>query len=196
MRRCKKCVNELSRERYRSKYQDKLRAARRAKHHEKVNKQVALTEVERAYAAGLIDGEGCIRMTQRGKNGGKAFWSGQFTLMVELTNTSKAMTDWLLERLGGTVSYCKAEPHRNARERWHWRVAANKALYTLDAIWPYVIVKRAQAKLGRRFQRYAQYAGRAQTERVAELHKRFYDEFASLNARGLRAQMTNLQPQL
>lgn len=183
--RCKRCVNRIARERYQRHYKEPLRAARRAKDQEVKRKEVDLPETDRAYAAGLIDGEGCIRLTSRGKNGGTTFRQGQYTLMVEMTNTDEGMIQWMVERFGGTVSHYAESIQKNRRERWHWRVAANKALYVLDAIWPYVRTKRRQTKLGRRFQRYAQYAGRAATPKIQSLHERFYQEFRVFNKRGV-----------
>lgn len=184
--RCKKCVNRISRERYEKLYKEKLRSTRRAKDFENKQFVVELPDVERAYAAGLIDGEGCIRITSRGKDGGTTFRQGQYTLMVEVTNTDNGMIQWLLDRFGGSVSYAKEDVGQNKKEKWHWRVAANKALYCLDAIWPYIRTKKRQAKLGRRFQRYAQYAGRAASPKCQSLHERFYQELRALNKRGVR----------
>lgn len=187
--RCKQCIRQEKAERYHVKYRESILSARRAKHIAAKRKDILLLETERAYAAGLIDGEGSIRLTQRGRNGGTTFLGGQYTLMVELVNTDKKMIDWMVAQFGGSVSYAKPDAAKNKREAWHWRSAANKALYVLDAIYPYLITKKRQAQLGRRFQRYAQYAGRARTERVRRLHERFYNEFRVLNARGLRAQL-------
>lgn len=184
--RCRQCVNRLSRQRYQLRYKEQLRATRKAKDSAKKNRPVGLPEVERAYAAGLIDGEGSIRMSQRGKHGGTAFRVGQYTLMVEMTNTDKEMLEWLKERFGGTIAYLPESPKDNRRERWHWRIASNLALYCLDAVWPYIRTKRTQAKLGRRFQRYVQYTGTPATPKRQRLHERFYQEFRALNRRGIR----------
>jgi hypothetical protein len=167
-------------------YRDKVRAARRSKDQERKQVEITQSDVERAYAAGLIDGEGCIRLTSRGKDGGTTFRQGQYTLMVEMTNTDEGMIRWLEVRFGGSVSYSKESVEQNRKAKWHWRVAANKALYVLDAVWPYIRTKRQQAKLGRRFQRYAQYVGRRAGPRVQQLHERFYKEFRVLNKRGVR----------
>lgn len=183
--RCRECVNTLSKQRYKNKYGPVLKAARRAADQEKKNQPIVLAETDRAYAAGLIDGEGSIRITNRGRFGGTTFRQGQYTLMVEMSNTDHGMIEWMQAQFGGTVSYASPDPSRNAKEKWHWRVAANKALYCLDAVWPYIRTKKRQAQLGRRFQRYAQYAGRAVTPKCQMLHERFYQEFRVLNKRGL-----------
>jgi hypothetical protein len=186
MVRCKQCVNCLNKERYHQTYKDRFKSARRAKDQEKKRVEIALSDVERAYAAGLIDGEGCIRITSRGLQGGTTFRKGQYTLMVELTNTDYGMVLWMIERFGGSVSHTGEKPEENRKEQWHWRVGSNKALYVLDAIYPYIRTKRQQAKLGRRFQRYAQYTGRPASSKIQQLHERFYTEFRALNKRGIR----------
>lgn len=183
--RCKGCVKADMKQRYKEQYGPRLKAARQIKERDRKNQPVALPDVDRAYAAGLIDGEGCIRITSRGLHGGTTFRQGQYTLMVEVTNTDHGMIEWLCHRFGGSVSYFKEDVTLNKKQKWHWRVAANKALYCLDAIWPYIRTKRTQAKLGRRFQRYTQYAGRAATQRRQDLHEKFYQEFRVLNKRGL-----------
>lgn len=183
--RCKRCVNRISRERYRTKY----RAARLAEFAIKDIKRksviLPLNDTEKAYAAGLIDGEGCIRIIHRGRMGGKVFRVGQFTLMVEVTNTDCKMIDWLREKFGGTVSFLPESKEENRKARWHWRLAANNALACLDAIYPYVRTKQKQVILGRRFQRYAQRTGRKQNLRITALHEKFYARLRELNRRGL-----------
>lgn len=183
--RCKDCVHRLSRERYHRVYRERLRSQRRKRDAERKARKVLLSDVERAYAAGLVDGEGSIRMTWRGLKGGKTFREGQITLMVELTNTDQRMVRWMQDAFGGSVTYSPESVEKNRRARWHWRVAANTALYCLDAIWPYVRTKRAQAKIGRRFQRYIQYPGVAITDKRRKLQVKCYMELKELNRRGV-----------
>jgi len=184
--RCKDCVHHLNRERYHAKYKHDLASKRREKNCRLKNQEIKISEPERAYAAGLIDGEGSIRMTRRGSDGGKTFRVGQHTLMVEMTNTDESLIKWMQERFGGSVYYAPEDVSRNAREKWHWRVSANKALHCLDAVWPYLVSKRQQAKLGRRFQRYVQYPGSAITPKKQKLQDKFYNKFRYLNQRGIR----------
>lgn len=184
--RCRKCTNAENSMRYYRDYREGLLATRRAKEQQRKRVPVTHSEVDRAYAAGLIDGEGCIRITARGKDGGTGFRLGQYTLMVEVNNTDYGMILWLKEKFGGTVSHIKGSYELNRKEKWHWRISANQALHFLDVIWPYVRTKRKQVKLGRRFQRYTQYAGRAATEKIRMLHERFYAELRALNKRGVR----------
>lgn len=183
--RCKKCTNRINRERYHTRY----RAERLAYFAERDRKRKAtvlpLSDVECAYAAGLIDGEGCIRIIHRGRMGGKVYRVGQYTLYVEVTNTDRGMIEWLREMFGGYVNYLPESPEENRKARWHWRIASNNALACLDAIYPFVRTKRKQVILGRRFQRHTQRTGRKQNPRITALHEKFYARFRELNRRGL-----------
>lgn len=185
--RCRECVHRLNRDRYYAKYREVRLAVFAEKDRQRKSVILPLSEVEKSYAAGLLDGEGCIRIIQRGKYGGRVFRVGQYTLVAEMSNTNKDLIDWMHKRFGGYVSYGKPNPDLNRREQWHWSVAANNALACLDAIYPYAVGKRRQVILGRRFQRYAQRTGRKQNPRIASLHQKFYARFKQLNARGLKA---------
>lgn len=77
------------------------------------------------------------------------------------------------------------KPEMNRKAQWAWTLTANNALAFLDEIYEYLIVKKRQAQLARRFQRYVQRTGRKRTPKVAALQDRFYVEMKRLNWRGL-----------
>lgn len=179
---CKRCLADKCLARYYATGQKERMARRRVgdfarKHHEPI-----FSPTERAYAAGLVDGEGCIGVNRRTGHGG--VW-GQRFLGVWVTNTSKPMIDYLQSRWGGSVRHVPAQPEKNRRPQWFWMLSCNKALYFLDDIYDFLIVKRRQGQLGRRFQRYVQVTGRERTEKIARVQDRFYQEFKILNKRGL-----------
>src|SRR3990167_10020767 len=69
-----------------------------------------LTDVEAAYIAGRVDGEGSIRLRQNGD---------QMSDEMNVTNTDRAVLDWLRERLGGhVVVHAKAGPRHRQSFRW------------------------------------------------------------------------------
>ncbi len=188
-RRCKTCFSADLRKRYRERYRDVGIAKRRAKDLARKAFEPIGSDVERAYAAGLVDGEGCIHLARRGAKKGTyavAHQHGQHTVLVYLNNTAKPMIDYLQSRWGGYVRRVPENEKLNRREQWHWGLSANKALRFLDDIFPYLVVKRRQAQLARRFQRYVQVVGRERTERIYQLQCRFFDEMRLLNRRGLR----------
>ncbi|MGJ0510190.1 MAG: hypothetical protein ACR652_24350 [Methylocystis sp.] len=184
--RCKKCHNARNRECYNRLYRTKLRAARRERDFARKNVPLVISQIDLAYAAGLLDGEGCIRITKRGRMGGVGLRVGQCTLTVEVTNTDEGMLRWLRDKFAGSVAFTPENREHNRRAVWHWHCTSNKALRLLDAVYPFLRTKRRQAKLARRFQRYVQVTGRAMTPRIQALQDRFHSEIATLNKRGVR----------
>ena len=98
-----------------------------------------LSEAERGYLAGLIDGEGCLRLSKsRNRNGAPVYH-----IQVDIANTSRALMDWLNTKLPGTVYGQDRQPRRTI---YHWKLSGNRRAITfLREIAPYLIIKRAQA---------------------------------------------------
>ena len=93
------------------------------------------------YAAGLIDGEGCIGIhSQKDRH---------FTLRVDVGMTVKARSvlDQMQAEYGGKVVH-----YRDATERWEaacaWRVMGAEAVTLLTRIRPHLRLKAEQAQIG------------------------------------------------
>lgn len=66
----------------------------------------ALTDAEWGYVAGMIDGEGTIGVYSRGKQhcGSRQRTPGRsYRPRIQIANTSRALMDWLVAKLGGRV---------------------------------------------------------------------------------------------
>jgi len=113
-----------------------------------------LSETEKGYLAGIIDGEGCIMLARHlGKRGKHVYHS-----YVSIANTSMALHHWLEQRLPG-AGYVR----RHRRPETDMRPAANPKLWKTGYDWivsgnrvvavllreiaPYLIIKRAHAEL-------------------------------------------------
>ena len=95
-----------------------------------------LTDVEAAYIAGLVDGEGSIRLRQNGD---------QMSDEMNVTNTDRAVLDWLRERLGGhVVVHAKAGPRH--RQSFRWIATTLRARAILRRLLPYLKVKHRHAE--------------------------------------------------
>ena len=91
-----------------------------------------MKEVEKSYAAGLIDGEGSIMLIKRN--------SGKFrSPVVSLTNTSQEIISFLVGLFGGTVRKQKVykEHHKLA---WIWSVSNDRSIEVLTIIQPYLLI--------------------------------------------------------
>lgn len=108
-----------------------------------------LTEVEKSYIAGIVDGEGCISPAIRRDRNRK----GMIDVRLVIANTSLPLIEWLESRIGGHV-----KPRK--RYKTHHRLCyllvvtgKGRLLAVLETLMPYLIVKKAQAALAMQFYR-------------------------------------------
>ena len=96
-----------------------------------------MTEIEAAWVAGLIEGEGCISFPNTGSKGYK-----YYTVRVTVTNTDPRLLIRLRNLVGGSIY-----PHSAKRKKsaWQWWIGGKNVLPFLAQIQPYLIGKREQA---------------------------------------------------
>ena len=106
-----------------------------------------------AYTAGIMDGEGSICIAKSApsvKNGTK---SPSHWLQVGIINTNRELIEWLEKTFGGHISDNSHSPSRKRqRPCWAWRVTSIQAKIFLQSIYPYLKIKKKQAKLAIEFQ--------------------------------------------
>ena len=99
-----------------------------------------------AYAAGIIDGEGCITIAQHGK--GQWF---SIRIDVGMSDKSIALLEALKQNYGGSVRQT-----REATEKWEassaWGIFGKEAAAFLMKIEQYLFLKAEQARLALRLQ--------------------------------------------
>ncbi len=124
---------------------------------------------ELAYAAGVIDSDGCISMERS-------------TIRVTVTNTKEELPQWFEQRLGG-YTYKQTPKNLRWRTTHYWVIQGEQAIQLLTQIRQWLVIKREQANVAIQYwtetQALRQYVGRGHP-RSAEL--RSFDE-------GLRARM-------
>jgi len=100
-----------------------------------------MTETDLAYLAGIIDGEGCISVSENPRNGRK-----YYRLILDVTNTNDILMQWLEDTFGGIVrtNYARAENRSNLHG---WTVSGKQCQELLAMVLPYLIIKKAQAEL-------------------------------------------------
>lgn len=98
-----------------------------------------ITAVELAMAAGLMEGEGTVRINRPTKR-------NKGHLVVSLVNTNRQIVDWMNSRWPG---YCKPATGLGPRQKpaWVWCIAARRALAFLGQIEPYVITDRMRERI-------------------------------------------------
>src|SRR5690242_18139412 len=105
-----------------------------------------LKETDKAYLAGIIDGEGSITILHRNSHKGNPV---PRTMRLQVYNTNKEIIDWLLSKFGG-MSY-KSNRGKN-KPVMEWYVSANNASDILKLALNYLIIKKNQAVLAIEFQ--------------------------------------------
>ena len=103
-----------------------------------------------AYAAVIIDGEGCICLSHQSTKKNRLGYS--IVLRVQVSNTSEWLCNWLQFQFGGSVGTLEEATTRH-KKCYQWYIAARKAYAFLGEITPYLRIKRPQAELALEFQR-------------------------------------------
>lgn len=109
-----------------------------------------LTVAELAYAAGIIDGEGCvtIRCSSRVKRGRPSI---VHAVAVAVSSIDEVVVTWLHDRFGGYRS--ERTPKGSSKSVYTWRCESKTAVMTLSAVRPYLLIKARQADIAMEFQK-------------------------------------------
>ncbi len=99
-----------------------------------------LLDTDKAYIAGIIDGEGCLVI--RHQNNKRSYYP-----IIQVCNTDYKMVSYLLT-VTGIGSICTGKQFGNRKEYYKWTVAKSVDVYALlDAISPYLITKKERSFL-------------------------------------------------
>ena len=102
------------------------------------------TQAQLGWAAGVIDGEGCITTSSQG---GKVIG-----IQVVVVNTDLSMIEKLQELFGGSNMPVRKRPH-HCKQQYRWQVVGRKAGKFLCSVGPHLVCKIEQAKLAVEFAR-------------------------------------------
>jgi len=104
-----------------------------------------IPHTDRAYIAGLFDGEGCVSYKQykrKRPHNKKAYPTWQIRL--EIAMTDKSVLTWIHEVLGvGTVTEKRYRTKYTVgwKKQWRWRCSHRDAFYVCRLIFPFTHVK-------------------------------------------------------
>lgn len=146
---------------------------------EEVEKQGWMSPVDLAWAAGLFEGEGSVRInspTQRNLG----------ALIVDVANTDEAIVAFFHQGWGGYFRRVNARSERR-KDFWRWRLAALEAARFLRDISPYLKSPRLRERirLGLAFQ--DQKSKKTRTNRGASYRTQqqaYFQRMKVLNQRG------------
>ena len=139
-----------------------------------------IPETDRAYIAGLFDGEGCVSYKQYNRkraHNKKAYPTWQIRL--EIAMTDKSVLVWLNEVLGvGTVGEkrYKTKYTKGWKKQWRWRCSHRDAFYVCCLIWPWTHVKLPEIQ--KIIQHYSERKLKIMNDKVVDLKE--YKQLMSL----------------
>lgn len=131
-----------------------------------------------AYAAGMMDGDGCIQISQRRTEN-----SNYYSLRVSVTQVTEGVPIWFVRNFGGRIDKFYSTKERR-QTLYRWSMDSSKASDFLQKILPYLVEKTERAKLGIQFQSTLIYKGFADklTPEVIEKRLSIYNQMKVLNA--------------
>ena len=94
-----------------------------------------------SWAAGIIDGEGCIRLVRRSSSTCKE----QYCLFVKVNNTEIRMLEELRKLFGGRI-YLRKPGSTTRHQSWDWQIWTLAAERMIKDILPFLVVKKDQAE--------------------------------------------------
>ena len=144
-----------------------------------------LTETEKAYMAGLLDGEGCVGINKE-KSRASAY-PFTFAIRVIITNTDYNVICWLKEKTGIGCAYeCKKGFKENWKFVHRWQIVSNEAREFLQIIYPYARIKKEIIDLVLGLERPEKKGKRygKRTEKEYENQKETFNKAKEKNKRG------------
>lgn len=107
-----------------------------------------ISEIAKAYAAGIIDGEGCIKIFRvSAKALGRK--SPRYQLQVQVGMTEIVAIQFLYNTFGGQI-YDHPRPisyQHNMRDQKRWYICSRQAGRFVQLILPYLLIKKLHGKL-------------------------------------------------
>lgn len=136
-----------------------------------------------AYAAGLIDGEGCIRIIK--------YSNITYKVTVEIKMCDIEGVRYLHDFFGGKLSLRKVKNLKHS-DVYSWMLHGRKACTFLKRIMPYLHVKRRNAEIATLCGSTAEYStSHCVPSDIVTLRERCYVESRKANTRGTSAAETN-----
>lgn len=142
-----------------------------------------MSDVEAAYIAGLIDGEGTISLRARVHNRKR---SHCFFPIVCMSSTTECLIDAVL-RMTGNGGVQKVDGGGKVRTQYKWSLSPNQIRHVLPQIVPYLVEKRRRAILLIEYLELVEGTGggvRGTKDEDIPKVAAIYAELATLNQRG------------
>ena len=107
-------------------------------------------DVELAYAAGVIDADGCLMFSKQRNNKRPQLYH---RVNVRVISTDTRILDWFKNKFEGRVG-TQNHARGNHKECWVWQIRDSSTEEFLSGILPYLVYKKDQAQICLKFLEY------------------------------------------
>jgi hypothetical protein len=106
-------------------------------------------EVDLAYMAGIIDGEGCFFIGTVPKKDGDGYISQHYRGLLKVDNTDIRLIEWIDITFSGTSSSNTkwTSTRRFERKIFSWIATGDRLLDIAEHILPYLVIKKEQCEI-------------------------------------------------
>ena len=141
-----------------------------------------LTDVQAAWVAGLIDGEGTIGVWREARSKNRSGY--RYKVGVQIANTNMELLNTFANVVRGGVTIGDMR-RKNPMHKICYKVVVNARFVKplLECVAPFLVIKKRQAELALEFRRIIDSAP-ARTEQEHEIFEQLWLECKALNKRG------------
>jgi hypothetical protein len=137
-----------------------------------------LTETEKAYIAGFVDGEGCISIARQKKFRSISL---SYSLVFTITQADKTVLEYICSILGIGKIYWNG-----SSKSYQLIFPPKNTIDVLSLILPYLRVKKKQAELAFEFNNNANWSkGKKIDQETNDIREKYYLEMRNLKDNGL-----------
>lgn len=144
-----------------------------------------MKKTDLAYAAGVIDSDGCIYV-DRFKDKRKKHGLYVYALRIKVCQSDNQAVVWLSDTFGGSwreYPYDKYKYSNNKKPLFIWQINNMKAVELLKILIPYMKIKTKQAKLGIGYKDAILRKGQKMTDKLREKKEELAIKMRNLNQR-------------
>lgn len=146
-------------------------------------------EIDYAYLAGIVDGEGTIAIIKNKKSKRNTYRTDSYRLQLVVTNTNGDLMEWLITNFGGAASPHKGDKRNPNSKRWFaWHLHGLKAIKILTKIEPYLIIKHENVEVAFAFYDNCtkkSKTGRMKPKWLVDTCEMYYQQMKALNKTGV-----------
>ena len=108
-----------------------------------------MKDIDLAYMAGMLDGEGCISIT-KGRPKNTNLHNLSYGLQIRISMVDKSIPLLFLFVFGGSLRQ-RDYSHKGYKNQWRWSVSGELAVRSLEMLMPYLRSKKNEAELAIKF---------------------------------------------